>query len=107
MKTVSIRLDEKTLKRTGMIAKAENLERSDAIRQSIAAGLEMLSKKIATEKYRSGAFSLSQAADFAGISLGEMIDLLSQSGIKANYSLREAEESYGNVAFFAGTKKKK
>ncbi len=27
MKTVSIRLDEKTLKKTGMIAKAENLER--------------------------------------------------------------------------------
>jgi len=107
MKTVSIRLDEKTLKKTGMIAKAENLERSDAIRQSIAAGLELLSKRIAVEKYSAGVFSLSQAAEFAGVSAGEMMEVLAEKGVAANYSLKEAEESYGNAALLGKKKPEK
>jgi predicted HTH domain antitoxin len=70
------------------------------------AGLEMLSRKVAVEKYGSGLFSLSQAAEFAGVSVGEMIEVLAEKGIRANYSLRGAEESYGNVGML-GKKPKK
>ncbi|MBN2251540.1 MAG: UPF0175 family protein [Candidatus Altiarchaeota archaeon] len=56
-----------------------------------------MNKAIAVEKYSAGSFSLSQAAKFAGVSAGEMIEILSGKGIKANYSLKEAGESYGNV----------
>lgn len=100
MKTISLRLDEKTLKKTSEIAEAQNLERSDALRQSISAGLEMLSEKIAVEKYAEGKFSLSEAASFAGVSAGEMMELLAQKGIKANYTLKEAEESYNRIGKF-------
>jgi predicted HTH domain antitoxin len=100
MKTISLRLDEKTLKKTSEIAEAQNLERSDTLRQSISAGLEMLSKKIAVEKYSEGKFSLSEAASFARVSAGEMIELLAQKGIKANYTLKEAEESYNRIGKF-------
>lgn len=102
MKTISIRLDEKTLKKTGRIAETENLERSATVRQSICLGLEILSKKIAVEKYSEGKFSLSQAAEFAGTSVGEMIELLAQKGIKANYSLKDAEGSYKNIGLLSG-----
>ncbi len=100
MKTISLRLDEKTLKKTREIADFEKLERSDALRQSIAVGLGVLSKRIAVEKYSSGSFSLSEAASFAGISAGEMVEFLAQKGIKANYSLKEAEESYNRIGKF-------
>jgi predicted HTH domain antitoxin len=100
MKTISLRLDEKTLKKTGEIAESEKLERSDALRQSIALGLEIISKRIAIEKYASGAYSLSDAASFAGISAGEMMESLAQKGINANYTLKEAEESYNRIGKF-------
>ena len=100
MKTISLRLDEKTLEKTSEIAEAQNLERSDTLRQSISVGLEMLSEKIAVEKYAEGKFSLSEAASFAGISAGEMIGLLAEKGIKANYTLKEAEESYNRIGKF-------
>ncbi len=61
---------------------------------------------MAVEKYSAGIFSLSQAAEFAGVSVGEMMEVLAENGIKANYSLREAEESYGNIEL-AGKKKPK
>jgi hypothetical protein len=31
------------------------------------------------------------------VSTGEMIELLAAKGIKANYALKEAEESYRNI----------
>ena len=100
MKTISLRLDEKTLAKSREIAESENLERSAALRQSIAIGLSMLSKKIAVEKYAQGEFSLSEAAKFAGVSAGEMTELLAQRGVKANYTLKDAEESYNRVGRF-------
>jgi predicted transcriptional regulator len=97
MKTISIRLDEKTLKRSSKLAETENLERSDAIRQSIACGLDILSRKKAADKYSEGAFSLSEAANFANISIPEMMDVLANRGIKANYSMKDADDSLKNI----------
>jgi predicted HTH domain antitoxin len=105
MKNICIRLDEKTLKKTAELAAAENLERSATIRQAVAAGLDILSKKKAAENYAEGKYSLSQAAAFAGISTGEMMEFLAAKGIRANYALKEAEESYSNIGKL-GKKKK-
>ncbi len=102
MKTISIRLDEKTLKRTGELADFEHLERSTALRQSIAVGLDALCKKTAVEKYANGIFSLSEAARFANLSVGEMIDLLVRKGVKSNYSLEDVEESFGRIGKLTG-----
>jgi predicted HTH domain antitoxin len=62
--------------------------------------MKTLSEKIAVEKYAVGKFSLSEAASFAGVSAGEMMELLAQKGIKANYTLKEAEESYNRIGKF-------
>jgi predicted HTH domain antitoxin len=97
MKTVSIRLKEKTLKKTSRLASIEKLDTSTTLRQSIEYGLDILGKKYAVEMYAKRAFSLSQAAKFAGISVGEMMDLLVKSGVKANYSMEDAKESFDNI----------
>jgi predicted HTH domain antitoxin len=67
------------------------------IRQTEAEGLDVLCKKKAAENYSEGKFSLSEAARFAGVSAGEMLDILAAKGIRANYTLKEAEESYRNI----------
>ncbi len=97
MKTVSLRLDEKTLKKTSRLALIEKLDTSTTLRQSIEYGLDILSKKYAVEMYAKGEFSLSEAAGFAGVSIGEMIDLLVKSGVKANYSIEDVKESFENI----------
>ena len=97
MKTISIRLDEKTLKRTKKLADLEHLERSATIRKSISVGLDALCKKIAVEKYASGEFSLSEASKFADVSVAEMIDILVNKNVKANYSLDDVEESFERI----------
>lgn len=97
MKTISIRLDEKTMKRTRELADFEHLERSAALRQSIAVGLDVLCKKIAVEKYANRTFSISEAARFANVSVAEMIDLLVEKGVKSNYSLEDVEESFERI----------
>lgn len=102
MKTISIRLDEKTLKRTRELADFEHLKRSAALRQSIAVGLDALCKKIAVEKYANKIFSLSEAARFANVSAGEMIDLLVKKGVKSNYSIEDAEQSFKRIGKLAG-----
>lgn len=97
MKTVSLRLDKKTLKRTHQLAKIEHLDASTALRQSIGLGLDTLSKKYALELYANGIFSLSEAAAFADISVGEMMDMLVKAKVKANYTLEDAEDSLKNI----------
>ena len=101
MKTISIRLDEKTLERTGKLADFEHLERSAALRQSIAVGLDVLCKKIAVERYANGIFSISEAAGFANVSVGEMMDILVKKGVKSNYSVVDAEGSFERIGEFA------
>lgn len=59
--------------------------------------MDFLCKKKASENYSEGKFFLSEAARFAGVSAGEMMEILAAKGIKANYSLKEAEESYRNI----------
>jgi len=97
MKTVSLRLDEKILRKTSDIAEKENLDTSTMLRQSIVVGLDILAKKQAVEMYAKKLFSLSEAARFADVSPGEMVDILVSSGIKANYSLEEIEESFKSI----------
>jgi predicted HTH domain antitoxin len=51
----------------------------------------MVQEKLkAIEKYASDAFSLSEAASFAGVSAGEMMESPAQKGIKANYTLERS-----------------
>jgi len=97
MKTVLLRLDEKMLKRTEELAAIGYIERSSALRQSIAAGLDILCKKFAIEFYKKGRFSLSESAKFADISAGEMMDLPVREGVKANYGSDDANNSFEGV----------
>lgn len=59
-------------------------------------------KRIEVEKYANGIFSISEAARFVDVSVGEMIDLLVKKGVKSNYSLEDVEESFKSIGELAG-----
>jgi predicted HTH domain antitoxin len=81
-KTVSIRLEADDYNFLNSLAEAEREDLSTAVRDLIGRGRVLL----ALERYREGHASLSKAAELAGVSVSEMMDLLAAHGIPADLS---------------------
>jgi predicted HTH domain antitoxin len=67
---------------------AENPDLSTAVRSLILRGRVLL----AMERHRQGRASLSKAAEVAGVSISEMMDLLAEHGIPADLSVEDYRE---------------
>ena len=88
-KTVSIRLEADDYKFLSSLAEAENEDLSTAVRDLIGRGRVFLG----LERYRLGTASLSKAAELAGVSVSEMMDLLAAHGIPADLRVEDHRES--------------
>jgi predicted HTH domain antitoxin len=84
-KTVSIRLEADDYQSLSSLAEAEKEDLSTAVRELISRGRILL----ALERYREGKASLSKAAELAGVSVSEMMDLLAEHGIPADLGIEE------------------
>ena len=78
------------------IADASSLEervaRIDLARKILLEGVAQRKRELALRLYREGKASKSRAAEIAGISLWEMVDLAAQAELPAPYTLEEAVE---------------
>jgi predicted HTH domain antitoxin len=88
-KTVSIRLEAEDYQFLSALAEAAREDLSTAVRDLIARGRVLL----ALDKYRDGKASLSKAAEVAGVSISEMMDLLAEHGITSHLQLEDYRES--------------
>jgi predicted HTH domain antitoxin len=88
-KTVSIRLEADDYQFLSSLAEAENEDLSSAVRDLIGRGRVFLG----LERYRRGEASLSKAAELAGVSVSEMMDLLAAHGIPADLRVEDYRES--------------
>jgi predicted HTH domain antitoxin len=88
-KTVSIRLEAEDYQFLSGLAEAEKEDLSTAVRDLIGRGRVFLG----LERYRQGTASLSKAAELAGVSVSEMMDLLAAHGIPADLSVEDYRES--------------
>jgi len=79
-KTMCIRIDEKDYDFVKELAKQNKEEVSKAVRNLVDLGRLMF----AIERYKKGQASLGRAAELAGISISEMINLLTDFGVKSN-----------------------
>jgi len=79
-KTMCIRIDEKDYDFVKELAKQNKEEVSKAVRNLVDLGRLMF----AIERYKKGQASLGRAAELAGISISEMINLLTEFGVKSN-----------------------
>jgi len=78
-KTMSVRMDEDNYEFLRRFSKQEKSDVSAAVRELVGKGRLMM----AVERYRAGKASLGRAAELAGVRVGEMIEILSEYGVKA------------------------
>lgn len=88
-KTVSIRLEADDYRFLKSLAEADKEDVSTAVRDLVARGRVLL----ALERYRDGKASLSKAAEMAGLSISEMMDVLARHGVQANLALEDYRDS--------------
>ena len=95
---IIIGLDEVLLKYVNLKARYEHSDSSIVARQLLAKGIEEDRMEFAAKIFKERKVSLREAAEIAGISATEMIEILKERGIKLDYSLeslrREIREIY-------------
>jgi predicted HTH domain antitoxin len=74
------------------LARQEHVSRIDLARKILLEGIIQRKRELALRLYREGKISKSRAAEIAGISLWEMMDLVEQADLPAPYTLQEAVE---------------
>ena len=93
MKSVSIRLKDGFIKDAKKLAELSNVDESIVIRQALEKGLAEVKLEIALEKFSEGKISTSEAADIAGLSVGELMDEVAKRGIRQIVSLDDIQGS--------------
>ena len=88
-KTVSIRLEADDYNFLRELAESDKEDLSTAVRDLIARGRVQL----ALERYREGKASLSKAAEVAGVSISEMMDIFGAHGILSDLRVEDYRES--------------
>ena len=87
---VSVRLDAQTLERLRELARREHKELSTVARELIDQGWVFT----ALREYRDGRLSLRNVAERLGVSLSEVIDLLSELGVRSPIEYDDYLASY-------------
>ena len=94
---VNLRVPPEVADDLDRLAAEEHLSRIDLARQILLEGVARRKQALALQLYQEGKVSRSRAAEMAGVSLWEMMDLIDQAEVKAAYSLREAVEDIRQV----------
>lgn len=97
MKNLSLRIPEEVVDETKILIKYEHLEQSVILREALKIGLDELKKKTAIELFSEGKITISEAASIAGVSVGEMMEILTKLGIKSGIELKDVKNSLKNA----------
>jgi predicted HTH domain antitoxin len=93
-KTMSIRMDQENYDFLTEITKHERSDFSKAVRDLVTRGRVLL----AVEKYKSGDASLGKAAQMAGLSVGQMMTLLTEFGVESRVEEDDYRQGLKNLA---------
>jgi predicted HTH domain antitoxin len=85
-KTMSIRMDRENFEFLSQLTKEQKSDLSKAVREMVTRGRVLL----AIERYKKGEASLGRTAELAGVSVGQMMTILSEFGVES----RIDEEDY-------------
>jgi len=90
MKNLQVRVDDEEIEELDELADEMRLSRSELARSALRDGLRRLRMEKALTRYLNLEFTLSRAAQYAGVSIRDMADLASARGIPFfRYSLEE------------------
>jgi len=88
-KTMSIRMDRDNYEFLSAMTLEEQSDLSKAVRDLVTRGRILL----AMEKYKKGEASLGKAAEVAGLSVGQMLTLLGEFGVRARIEQEDYRRS--------------
>jgi len=74
------------------IKKYEPIEESLLIRQALQYGIRDIEKELAIKLFSEGKTTISESAEIAELSVGEMMELLVDRGINSKVTLKDYEE---------------
>lgn len=89
MKLISLRASDEMLKEIEKLAKVEYTDKSTILRESLEKGLVEKRLEIAMKFFAEGKFSTGEAAEFAGVSAGEFMDVAVRKGLRADISVED------------------
>ena len=93
MKNISIRLQEDFMKEAEKLAKFETTDKSMIIREALERGLAEIKLEAAIDGFVKEKLSISEAADMAGLGVGEIMDELTKRGIKQKFTITDIRGS--------------
>ncbi len=89
---INLRVSDEVASDLDALAEQERASRIDLARQILLEGVARRKRDLALRLYHEGKVSKSRAAEIAGVSLWEMMDLIDQAALPTAYSLQEAVE---------------
>ncbi|MBI2663771.1 UPF0175 family protein [Candidatus Woesearchaeota archaeon] len=92
-KTLSVRIDKRDYEFVKKLAKDNKEEVSKAIRHLVDKGRVMY----AIDSYKKGHASLGKASALAGLSISEMMDVLTEFGVRSKISYEDYLEGLNNL----------
>ncbi len=92
-KTLSVRIGKEDYDFVKGLANENKEDISEAVRDLVDKGRLMY----AINNYKTGRASLGKAAELAGVSISEMIDILAEFGVKSNLEVEDYLEGLKNL----------
>ena len=89
---ISARIPKEIAKFIEEIAREEKVDKSTILDRALEHYTREWKLKKAIESYRDGMVTLSGAAEIAGVSVWEMIDILAQKRIQSQYDIEDLKE---------------
>lgn len=93
MKIMAARLDKESLEYLNKLGSMLKIDKSSLVRQLIHKGIEEDKKERAIELYSKGKLTLEGASKFAGIYIGDFMELMREKGIESNVTLEMVKKS--------------
>ncbi len=84
LKNISVRLEEKTLKKIDLLSKLETLDKSIILRRAIDLGIKQISTEVAIKGFSEDSLSYSEGAKLSDMYVGDFMVLLAQRGVQVN-----------------------
>jgi metal-responsive CopG/Arc/MetJ family transcriptional regulator len=89
---IGVRLESDFLKKIENLSKEDISDRSSTIRRLLHVGYQSVMKNRASEEYKQGKISISEAAFKAGLTLWEMEKYLVDQGFVSSYSIEDLQK---------------
>jgi predicted HTH domain antitoxin len=90
--TISVRLEDKTVKELEELKQELKTAKSEVLRIVLDIGIKQLKIQKALQLLREGKISVGKASELAGVTIYEMLELMKEQEIPYGYTIKDLED---------------